>query len=84
MNNRQQKTLQCLFDHPVRANIRWADVENLLRALGAEVREGRGSRVSIVLKGAVHSLHKPHPSPELPKYAVTKLRIFLEECEIEP
>jgi hypothetical protein len=46
--------------------------------------KGSGSRVRIVLGEAVHFLHTPHPNPTLPKYAVRKLREFLEKCGITP
>jgi HicA toxin of bacterial toxin-antitoxin, len=79
LNNKNKRTLEQIFEQPVRVDIRWLDVETLLTALGAEIKEGRGSRVSLVLRGKVHSLHKPHPSPVLPKYAVSKLHKFLEK-----
>ncbi len=36
------------------ANIFWKDIENLLVACGAEISEGRGSRVRIVLNDVRH------------------------------
>ena len=84
MNNKNKRILEQVFDQPVRVDVRWSDVETLLIALGAEIKEGRGSRVSLVLRGKVYSLHKPHPNPALPKYAISKLSKFLEECGIQP
>jgi hypothetical protein len=43
MKSKHKKTLQAIFEQPVRANILWTDVESLLEACGAEVSEGRGS-----------------------------------------
>ncbi|MFM5981015.1 MAG: hypothetical protein ACKO9I_10805 [Sphaerospermopsis kisseleviana] len=37
LNNKHQKTLQDIFENPVRANIPWTDVESLFLALGAEI-----------------------------------------------
>ena len=42
LGSQQRKTLQAIFEKPVRANIAWADIENLLVACGAEISEGRG------------------------------------------
>jgi len=49
MKSKHHKTLQAIFEDPVRANILWSDIENLLKALGAEISEGEGSRVRIAL-----------------------------------
>jgi hypothetical protein len=42
MKSKHHRTLQAIFEDPVRANILWVDIENLLVALGAEISEGRG------------------------------------------
>lgn len=44
-----RRTLASIFEDPVRAGINWSEIENLLKACGAEISEGRGSRVRIVL-----------------------------------
>ena len=58
-------------------NIGWHDVESLLSALGAEVSQGRGSRVRVVLNGVRATFHEPHPEKEIGKGAVRSLRDFL-------
>jgi hypothetical protein len=80
----QRRTLQGLFADPVRANIAWHDVESLLIALGAELTEARGSRVSVVLNERKAVLHRPHPRNEIGKPMVRGLRGFLIEAGIEP
>jgi hypothetical protein len=52
--------------------------------LGAEEHEGAGSRIRFVLDGSILSLHRPHPKPELRKYAVEDVRDFLVAHGIEP
>ena len=42
MNKKNKSTLEAIFEDPVRPDILWADIENLLYALGAEITEGRG------------------------------------------
>mgnify|MGYP006276424727 CR=1 FL=1 len=73
-----------IFERPTRVDIAWSDVESLLRACGAELREGRGSRVAVVLGGGILRLHKPHPQKELKRYAVEHVREFLENLGITP
>ncbi len=42
MNAKQQKTLDAIFIDPVKANIKWSDVESLLMSLGAEKKKVQG------------------------------------------
>jgi hypothetical protein len=84
VNKRQERTLQGLFADPVRANIAWRDVESLLRALGAELAEGRGSRLRVVLNGIESVFHRPHPRKEAGKPLVRELRRFLDEAGVGP
>jgi hypothetical protein len=40
MSQKHQRTLEAIFDEPVRSNIRWRDIEGMLKATGAEITEG--------------------------------------------
>jgi hypothetical protein len=84
MNKKQKGTLKGIFTDPVRANLAWHDVESLLIALGAELTEARGSRVSVVLNDRKAVLHRPHPRKELRKGMVRGLRGFLIDAGIQP
>jgi len=53
--------LAAILEDPVRSDIPWDDIEGLFRALGAEITEGRGSRVRVALKGVRAVFHRPHP-----------------------
>jgi len=79
-----RKTLQALFENPVRSNIAWTDVEKLLVALGADLSEGRGSRVRIHLNQIRAVFHRPHPQKETEKGAVKSMRRFLIEAGFKP
>lgn len=81
---RHDQTLRAIFDDPVRSNIRWSDIESLLSSLGAEISEGNGSRVRIVLKGIRAVFHRPHPAKETDKGAVKSMRRFLTEAGVKP
>ncbi|NOZ68037.1 MAG: type II toxin-antitoxin system HicA family toxin [Deferribacteres bacterium] len=82
MNKRHRKTLNTIFETPVRADIEWKDIEALFKALGAEITEGRGSRVRVALKGVRAVFHRPHPEKETNKGAVKSVRRFLKEAGV--
>lgn len=84
MNAKQRRTLEAIFARPVPSDLRWADIESLLVALGAERSEGRGSRVRFLLNGAEAVFHRPHPSPNTDKGAVAAARRFLETAGVKP
>jgi len=81
MNKRHRKTLDAIFDTPVRSDIEWKEIEALFKALGGEISEGRGSRVRVALKGVRAVFHRPHPKKETDKGAVKSVRRFLKESE---
>ena len=77
MNSRQRKTLSAIFETPTRADVEWSAIESLLRALGAEIKQGSGSRVRFMLGGDSIVLHEPHPESTLDPAAVKAARTFL-------
>lgn len=79
---RAKKTYEAIFKDPVASNILWSDIEALLLALGAELSEGRGSRVRIVLRGVRAVFHRPHPAKETDRGAVKSMRRFSEEAGV--
>lgn len=82
MNKRHRKTLDAIFQTPVRSDTKWRDIEALFKALGAEISEGRGSRVRVALKGVRAVFHRPHPEKETDKGAVKSVRRFLKESGV--
>lgn len=48
---KHKRTLEAIFRDPVASNILWSDIEAMLISLKAEISEGRGSRIRIVLGG---------------------------------
>ncbi|WP_337288485.1 type II toxin-antitoxin system HicA family toxin [Candidatus Methylomirabilis sp.] len=82
LSSKHRKTLQAIFADPVRANIPWVDIERLLVACGADISEGRGSRVRIALQGVRAVFHRPHPRKETDRGAVMAMRRFLTEAGV--
>ncbi|MBK1642825.1 type II toxin-antitoxin system HicA family toxin [Chromatium okenii] len=84
MKQKYQRTLELIFARPTSANIRWSEIEALFRELGAIIEEREGSRVSIYLFGVVRVFHRPHPSPNVDKGALTTIRKWLAANGVEP
>jgi hypothetical protein len=84
MNQKHRRTLEAIFDDPVRSNIPWRDIEAMLKSAGAEITEGEGSRVRIALSGVRAVFHRPHPQKETDKGAVRSMRRFLIEAGVTP
>lgn len=83
MNKKQRATLQVIFKDPVQSNIKWTDIESLFRHLGAEISEGNGSRIRIILNDVKAVFHRPHPKKEIDKGALISARRFLENAGIK-
>jgi hypothetical protein len=77
MSAKHRRTRDAIFTDPVSGNIKWRAIEAMLRAMGAEIEEGSGSRVHILLDGVPATFHRPHPRPDTDKGAVKALRRFL-------
>ena len=84
MRKKHRKNLDAVFSRPTQANIKWDDVEALLKAFGAYIEERKGSRVAIELNDVVAIFHRPHPEKEIDKGAVASIRRFLQEAGVEP
>ena len=84
MNKKQRQTLQKIFDKPERSDISWNDIEVLFIALGAEVTEGKGSRVRVALNDVRAVFHRPHPQRVTNKGSVRSVRRFLIESGVKP
>ncbi len=83
LNSKHRKTLNAIFENPIKSDIPWSDIETMLIALGAEVSEGAGSRVRIALNEIRAVFHRPHPEKETHKGAVKSVRRFLIEAGVE-
>jgi hypothetical protein len=84
MNAAQRKTLLAIFEQPTRADVRWARIEALVRALGGDVTQGRASRVRFRLGGRLATFHGPHPKHVSGKATLEDVRRFLANAGIQP
>jgi hypothetical protein len=84
MKRMHSKTLELIFRRPVSGSIKWDDIEAMLVALGAEVSEREGSRVAVVLFDEVRVFHRPHPTRDTDKGAVSSIRKWLESHGVTP
>ena len=84
LNSRQRETFEAIFTSPPPADLRWGEVESLMRALGAEITEGRGSRVRVKLENRIAVFHRPHPRPEAGRGMLRSVRRFLESAGVAP
>ena len=82
LNKKHQKILDPVFAELVRSNVIWNDIEKLLKALGAEISEGSGSRVRLYLNGVRAVFHRPHPKKETDKGALKSMKRFLIEAGV--
>ncbi|PLV63230.1 type II toxin-antitoxin system HicA family toxin [Erwinia sp. B116] len=84
LSSKHLQTIEVIFTTPTHCTLEWQKVEALLMALGAEVSEGRGSRVRFMIKGVVATFHRPHPAKESKPYQVRDVRKFLETIGVTP
>ena len=81
---KHEKTLRAVFTEPTLGTIKWLDIEALFKHHGAEISEGKGSRVRILFKNTPHTFHRPHPRKETVKGAVETVRRIFREAGIVP
>jgi hypothetical protein len=84
LNSKHRNTLKAIYDNPVRSDLDWQRIESLLFALGAELSEGRGSRIRVALNDVRAVFHRPPPQKETDKGALMSVRRFLKEAGITP
>ena len=82
LNSKQKKILDNIFKEPIKSDVLWKDIENILVALGAEISEGSGSRIRIYLNGVRAVFHRPHPREQTDKGALKSMRRFLIEAGV--
>ncbi|MCP4579632.1 MAG: type II toxin-antitoxin system HicA family toxin [Deltaproteobacteria bacterium] len=82
MNKKQRQTLDKIFERPERSDIPWVNIESLFITLGADISEGRGSRVRVALNNIRAVFHRPHPERVTNKGAFKSVRKVLQEAGV--
>ena len=82
MNKKQRQTLERISEKPERSDIPWSDIVSLFIALGAEISEGKGSRVRVILSDVKAVFHRPHPQRVTNKSTIRSVRRFLIESGV--
>ena len=83
MNKSHRKILKLIFTQPAPKTLEWRQIETLFLALGAQMIEGKGSRVRFILNDAVGTFHRPHPEKEAMAYQVRDAKKFLENAGVK-
>ncbi len=83
MNKKQRQTLERIFEKPERSDMPWSNIESLFKALGADVSEGKGSRVRVALNDVRAVFHRPHPQRVTNKSTIRSVRRFLLETGVK-
>lgn len=84
MKRKHATIISQIFAQPVSGSVKWSDIEALFLALGAEIEEREGSRISVFLFGEIRIFHRPHPAPTTDKGAIVSIRKWLEEHGVKP
>jgi hypothetical protein len=80
----RHRTLVAVFGRSTRSDLRWAEIETLVRGVGGQVLEREGSRVAFILNGVRAVFHRPHPRPTASKGAVDTVRRLLATARVKP
>ncbi len=84
MNSKHKRTLFIIFSKPIPGVLKWRKIESLFIALGADIIEGSGSRVSFILNDEKADFNRPHPGKEAKQYQVRNARDFLDKAGVKP
>ena len=84
MRRKHLRTLNRVFARPTPVDVRWADIEAMLRALGVQVEERSGSRILLKADSERIVIHRPHPRPTTSPATVRDIAKFLDYIGVTP
>ena len=82
LNNHHTDTLTAIFDHAASGNIRWADVESLLGAVGT-IEQRHDGRFKVQVGAETEIFDRPH-GKDIPVQQVVDLRRMLRNAGYAP
>lgn len=83
LNSKNRATLDALFGNPPPVDIRWADIEALVSALGGTIAPAKGSHRRISLNGKTAIAVRPHPKPIITRGAARALAEFFRKAGVD-
>lgn len=84
MRAKHRKILKRVFARPTPTDIRWNDLEAMLRSSGVDVVMRSGSRVGLVKDGERMVVHRPHPAPLVGRETIRDIAAFLTAAGVQP
>ena len=84
MRTKHRKVLERVFATPTPSDIRWRDLEAMLRACGVEIAERSGSRIGLRMGRERMVVHRPHPKPNTGRGTVRDIALFPRAAGVEP
>ena len=82
MRGRHRRTLERMRTRPTPSDIRWAEIESFMTALGIRLVERAGSRVQMFRGTESIVVHRPHPRPETRRDTVRDILKFIERIGV--
>ena len=83
LNKSQLKTYEKLWKEPKTKDLRFSEVEKLMKALGAIQSQG-SANVLFEIGNERWGMHRPHPDKGLKAPYIKQIRRFLKDCGLEP
>ncbi len=77
-------TLERLFEQPPPTDLPWADVLNMLRTFGVDVRQQGDVRIALCREEHVMIVSRPLPEPLAVRATVQDLAAFLKTVGMKP
>jgi len=68
----------------VSGGVKWKDIESLFIEVGPTVEEREGARICVRLFNERRGFHRPHPSPDTDKGALSSVRNLLNQNGVKP
>jgi hypothetical protein len=82
MTKKHRRYLEEILSRPERSDVSWKEIERILAALGARIREGNFSRVRIELNGVKAVFQRPL-GDQTNRNATVSVARFLREVKLD-
>ena len=83
LNKSQLKTYTKLWKEPKAKDLKFSEIEKLMKALGAKQSQ-TNANVLFQIDDERWGMHRPHPDKGLKVPYIKQIRKFLEDCHLEP